>query len=173
MPPAGDEERVVACHRELAALAGAGSEYIRRAYSAYPLWALGAAAAWRQGDLDRASGLGQQSLRLLSDDRMGRTFCVEALAWIAASRNQHERAAVLLGAATGLWQSIGTTLKSHQPLAGHHRDCERQARQALGEAAYQTAYPAAWTCPSAMSSPTPSSSRRGSRRRRPCPTGRR
>jgi hypothetical protein len=71
---------------------------------------------------------------------MGRTFCVEALAWIAASRNQHERAAVLLGAATGLWQSIGTTLDSHQPLAGHHRDCERQARQALGEAAYQAAY---------------------------------
>jgi DNA-binding NarL/FixJ family response regulator len=133
---AGDEGRVVACHRELAALAEASSEYIRRAYSAYPLWALGA-AAWRRGDLDRASGLEQQSLRLLSDDRMGRTFCVEALAWIAASRNQHERAAVLLGAATGQWQSIGTTLDSHQPLAGHHRDCERQARQALGEAAYQ------------------------------------
>jgi hypothetical protein len=54
---AGDEERVVACHRELAALAEAGSEYIRPAYSAYPLWALGA-AAWRRGDFDRASGLG-------------------------------------------------------------------------------------------------------------------
>jgi DNA-binding CsgD family transcriptional regulator len=136
---AGDEARVVACHRELAALTEAGSDYIRRAYSAYSLWALGA-AAWRRGDLDRAAELEQQSLRLLRDDRMGRTFCVEALAWIAASRQQYERAAVLLGAATGLWQSMGTSLDSHQPMAGHHRDCERQARQGLGEAAFQAAY---------------------------------
>src|SRR5215475_1874715 len=44
---AGDEERAVACHREIAALTEAGSEYIRRTYSAYSLWALGA-AAWRR-----------------------------------------------------------------------------------------------------------------------------
>ena len=71
---------------------------------------------------------------------MGSTYCVEALAWIAASRHQHERAAVLLGAAAGLWQSIGTTLEGNQPMAGHHRDCEWQARQALGEAAFQAAH---------------------------------
>ncbi len=136
---AGDEERAVACHRELAALTEAGSDYIRRAYSAYSLWALGA-AAWRRGDLDRATGLQQQSLRLRRNDRMGSTFSVEALAWIAASRHQYERAAVLLGAATGLLQSMGTTLDGFQPLAGYQRDCERQARQALGEAAFQAAY---------------------------------
>ena len=136
---AGDEERVAACHRELAALTEAGSDYIRRAYSAYSLWALGA-AAWRRGDLDRAAGLQQQSLRLRRNDRMGTTFSVEALAWIAASRHQYERAAVLLGAAAGLLQSMGTTLDGFQPLAGYQRDCERQARQALGEAAFQAAY---------------------------------
>jgi hypothetical protein len=38
---AGDEERAVACHREIAALTEAGSDYIRRWYSAYSLWALG------------------------------------------------------------------------------------------------------------------------------------
>ena len=136
---AGDEERAVACDRELAALTEAGSDYIRRAYCAYSLWALGA-AAWRRGDLDRAAGLHQQSLRLHRNDRMGRTFCVEALAWIAASRRQYERAAVLLGAAAGLWQFMGTTLDGNQHVAGYHRDCERQARQALGEAAFQAAY---------------------------------
>ena len=135
---AGDEERAVACHRELATLTEAGSEYIRRWYSAYSLWALGA-AAWRRGDLDRAAGLQQQSLRLRRDDRMGTTFCVEALAWIAASRHQYERAAVLLGAATGLLRSMGTTLDGFQHLAGFQRDCERQARQALGETAFQAA----------------------------------
>ena len=136
---AGDEERAVGCHQQLAALTEAGSEYIRRAYAAYSLWALGA-AAWRRGDLDRATALHQQSLRLHRNDRMGSTFCVEALAWIAASRHQYDRAAVLLGAATGLWQFMGTTLDGNQHVAGYHRDCERQARQALGETAFQAAY---------------------------------
>jgi non-specific serine/threonine protein kinase len=71
---------------------------------------------------------------------MGSTYCVEAPAWIAASRHQHERAAVLLGAVTGELQSMGTTLDGNQPMAGHHRDCERQARQALGEAGFQAAH---------------------------------
>ena len=68
---AGDEERVVACHRELAALTEAGGEFIQRICSARWLWALGL-AAWRRGDLDRAAGLQQQSLRLRADlnDRM-------------------------------------------------------------------------------------------------------
>jgi predicted ATPase/DNA-binding CsgD family transcriptional regulator len=136
---AGDEERAVACHRELAAMTEAGSEAIRGAYCAYSLWTLGA-AAWRRGDLDRATGLEQQSLRLHRDDRMGTTFCLEALAWIAASRHQYERAAVLLGAATGLWQFMGTTLDGNQHVAGYHRDCQRQARHALGETAFQAAY---------------------------------
>ena len=35
---------------------------------------------------------------------------------------------------------MGTTLDSYQHVAGHHRDCERQARQALGETASQAAY---------------------------------
>ncbi|HEX4660336.1 MAG TPA: LuxR C-terminal-related transcriptional regulator [Streptosporangiaceae bacterium] len=136
---AGDEERAVACHRELAALTEAGSDYIRSAYSAYSLWALGA-AAWRLGDLDRATELQQESLRLRRNDRMGSTYCMEALAWIAASRHQYERAAVLLGAVTGLLQSMGTTLDGNEYVAGHHQGCERQARQALGEAAFQAAY---------------------------------
>jgi predicted ATPase/DNA-binding CsgD family transcriptional regulator len=138
---AGDEERAVACHRELAALTEAGSEFIRRGYSAWSLWALGT-AAWRRGDLDRATELQQQSLRLRArrNNRMGQAYCVEMLAWIAASGRQYERAGVLLGAAASLWRSMGMTLDGHQPMAGYHRDCERQARQALGETAFQAAY---------------------------------
>ena len=137
---AGDEQRAVACHRELAALTEASGEFFRHSYSTWSLWALGL-AAWRRGDLDRATGLHQQSLRQRPrhNERMGPAYCVEVLAWIAASQRQYERAAVLLGAAAGLLRSMGTTLDSHQPLAGHHRDCERQARQALGETAFQAA----------------------------------
>ena len=141
---AGDEERVVACRRELAALTEAGGEFPRRWYSAYTLWALGV-AAWRQGDLGRAADLVQQSVRLREDlkQRMGAAYCMEALAWIAASGRRYERAAVLLGAAaaaTNLLRSQGTTLDSNQPMAGFQRDCERQARQALGQMAFQDAY---------------------------------
>jgi non-specific serine/threonine protein kinase len=136
---AGDEERAAACNRELAALTEADSELIRAMPSAWSQWALGV-AAWRRGDLDRAASLQQQSLRLRRNHRMGSTWCVEVLAWIAASERQYERAAVLLGAAASLLRSMGTTLDGFQPLAGHHRDCEQQARQALGETAYQAAY---------------------------------
>jgi non-specific serine/threonine protein kinase len=138
---AGDEERAVACHREVLALTEAGSEFIRSWSSAWCLWGLGA-AAWRRGDLDRATGRHQQSLRLWEglNNRMGSIWCVEVLAWIAASGRQYERAAVLLGAAAGRLQSMGTTLDSYQHLVGHHRDCEGQARQALGETAFQAAY---------------------------------
>jgi non-specific serine/threonine protein kinase len=138
---AGDEARAVACHREVLALTEAGGEFIRRWYSAWSLWGLGA-AAWRRGDFDRATGLQQQSLLLWEglNERMGSAWCVEVLAWIAASQQQYERAAVLLGAATGLLQSMGTTLDGYQHLVSHHRDCERQARQALAEAAFQAAH---------------------------------
>jgi non-specific serine/threonine protein kinase len=138
---AGDEERAAACRREILALTETGGEFIRRWYSAYCLWTLGL-AAWHRGDLDRAADLEQESLRLGEglNDRMGHAHCVEALAWIAASAHQYERAAVLLGTAAGLWRSMGTTLDGFEPLAGHERDCERQTRQALGEQAFRAAY---------------------------------
>ena len=138
---AGDEERAAACHREILTLAGDDGEFAHRAYSGYSMLALGL-AAWRRGDLDRAAGLQRQCLRLREgrNDPMGSALCLEALAWIAASGRRYERAAVLLGAAGGLWRSMGTTLDGYRHLAGFHGDCERQARQALGEQAFQAAY---------------------------------
>jgi non-specific serine/threonine protein kinase len=138
---AGDEERVVARQRELSALTEAGGEFIRRIYTARGLWALGL-AAWRRGDLDRAAELQQQSLRLRADlnERMDNVHCLEALAWIAASGRQYERAAVLLGAAAGLWRSMGTNLDGYQHLVGFQRDCYRQTQQALGEQAFRAAH---------------------------------
>ena len=131
-------------HEQLARRADAGwlspqlTEWTARLFREHANVA--AAQDFRQAEPGEAeAGLHQQGLRLRGHDRMGTTFSVEALAWIAASRHQYERAAVLLGAAAGLWQSMGMSLDSFQPLAGHHRDCERQARQALGETAFQAA----------------------------------
>jgi predicted ATPase/DNA-binding CsgD family transcriptional regulator len=137
---AGDEEQVLARRWELVALTEPGGEFIQRWYCTRSVWALGL-AAWRRGGLDRAAGLQQQCLRLLEglDDRVGNTYCLEALAWIAASGHQYERAAVLLGAADRLLRSMAMTLDGYQPLATCQRDCEGQARQALGEQAFQAA----------------------------------
>ena len=72
---------------------------------------------------------------------------------------------------------MGTTLDGYQHLAGHQRDCERQARQALGEAAFQAAYhrgldlPAADALGYALQQPPEKPPE--SRRHRPCPMGRR
>jgi non-specific serine/threonine protein kinase len=138
---AGDEERALACRREFAALTGTGGELSHPSHSGYWLWVQGL-AAWRRGDLDQATELQQQSLRLregLNDQRRS-TLCLEALAWIAASARQYERAAALLGAAAGLWRSMGTTLEAYGHLVGFQRDCEHQARQALGDQAFRAAY---------------------------------
>jgi len=137
---AGDEERVAACDQDLAALTEAGGELIRSWRSARSQWALGL-LAWHRGDLDLATDVQQGSLRLRDSrhDRLGVTDCLETLAWTAASARQHERAAVLLGAAAGLRRSMALTLESQRHLAGYHADCELQARQALGEAAFQAA----------------------------------
>jgi DNA-binding CsgD family transcriptional regulator len=40
----------------------------------------------------------------------------------------------------GLWRSTGATFDGYEPMAEHQRDCERQARRALGEQAFRAAY---------------------------------
>jgi predicted ATPase/DNA-binding CsgD family transcriptional regulator len=138
---AGDEQRAAACHREILALTEAGGESIRRWYSAYSLFGLGL-AVWHQGDLDRATRLQQESLRQREglNSPIGDAYCVEALAWIAASGRHYERAAVLLGAAASLCRSMGTSLDGQLHVAGFQQDCGHQTRRALGEIAFRAAY---------------------------------
>jgi predicted ATPase/DNA-binding CsgD family transcriptional regulator len=101
----------------------------------YALWGLGL-AAWLLGDSGRAADLEQAALRLKRDvgDQVGKALCLEALAWIAASRDQAAQAAGLLGAATAAWNSIPATLPP--PLAGHRAAAVSRARSALGEASF-------------------------------------
>jgi DNA-binding NarL/FixJ family response regulator len=104
------------------------------------------------GDLDRATGLQQESLRLreIVYDPAGTALNVEPLALIAASGREYGRAAVLLGAAAGLWRSAGVTPADFRPMAEHQRNCERQARQAPGEQAFRAAYDRGLELPAAV-----------------------
>ena len=138
---AGDEDRAGACRQRLAALTEGSGEFARHWSSGYSLWGQGL-AVWHRGDLDRATALMQESLRLRETiyDPMGSALSVEALAWIAASGRQHERAAILLGAAASLRRPTGATLDGFEPVAASQRDCEDVARRALGDQAFKAAY---------------------------------
>jgi DNA-binding NarL/FixJ family response regulator len=107
------------------------------------LW-LGGLIAWRRKDLHQAAAQEMECLGLNrargSDDRFVTAACLEMLAWIAADQRRHQRAATLSGAADALCTDIGAPIASYPFLVGHHNACERQIRDALGDAAFTDAF---------------------------------
>jgi predicted ATPase/DNA-binding CsgD family transcriptional regulator len=95
---------------------------------------------WRQGDHRQAIELCSDALRIQRtfDNAVGTAQCLETLAWIAASDRHHPRAARLLGAADGIWHAINASLFPH--LREYRAECERNARRALGERAFDAGY---------------------------------
>lgn len=134
----GDHDRADACYRDVLALTEPVGERHFQSLARWPL----ALAAWRQGRTRAADEQLRAGLRLRtvgSANRFSAAQCLEGLAWIAASRRQHFRAAVLLGAAEALWASTGIPVTGFQHLIGYHDACEQQTRTALGEAAFTEA----------------------------------
>ncbi|MCO6007088.1 LuxR C-terminal-related transcriptional regulator [Actinoallomurus purpureus] len=90
----------------------------------------------RHGDPQTAVVMLRSALRAQWDmgDRWGSTWCVESLAWAAGARGHFEEAALLLGAAQNMQQTLGVTISRLRPWARAHAACADQARAALGEA---------------------------------------
>ncbi len=128
----GHPETAVVLFEECIAGCEAHGERWNRSYA---LWGLGL-ADWQAGNDGRAAQLEQAALRLKRDvgDQVGISLCLEALAWIAASRDEAARAADLLGAATAAWHSTPATLPA--PLAGHREAAVSRARNALGDTSF-------------------------------------
>ena len=102
-----------------------------------------ALAEWRRGELAQASTHAKDSLRIMRvfDDTFGMVLLVERLAWIAGTASEGERAAVLLGVAQRLWPLLGgQPLLGSDQWIGPHETCERQARRAIGDVAFQAAF---------------------------------
>ena len=99
-------------------------------YHAYAQWGLGV-AAWLGADHDRAATLEGRALRTLRhmDDPMGVVLCVDALAWVAAARQEPVRALTLLGAADAAWAAIPAA--PAVPLRRHHDAALDEARKAV------------------------------------------
>ena len=73
-------------------------------------------------------------------DVVGTAYAVEALAWLAAQREQDERTAWLLGAADQLWAGTGRRLSGIAVLEESRQHAVAAARRALGERRYTAAY---------------------------------
>jgi DNA-binding CsgD family transcriptional regulator len=93
-------------------------------------------AAWLLGDTERAGEMERAALRIKREaaDQVGSAHCIEALAWIAASRRRPAHAALLLGAAASAREAIPATLPP--PLGPHHEATYTTASRALGQDAF-------------------------------------
>ncbi|MEU6582425.1 protein kinase [Nocardia sp. NPDC046763] len=134
----GDLRRAVTCHEQT--LAFADSRGGETSFRSWLLWAMGT-AVWRQGALDRATDLLQESLRHARsvDDPLIAATSLEALAWVASDRDDVSRASVLMGAAAALGRAAGSSSILFPNLAIHHEECERRAQETLGTQEFEKA----------------------------------
>lgn len=119
--------------------------------SSYSLWGLGVDALIA-GHVEEAVHLEREALadKVMFGDQLGVGLSIEVLAWAAAERNQAAAAAVLLGAASAIWDTIGMSVaampylsrrrevgiaatRAQLPPAGYDQLHERGRTQPLSE----------------------------------------
>lgn len=131
----GDSPRAISIGEESLRVCDAYGEGWHRAYTTMAL----GIEVWRQGDTRRATELEKESLAFNRslDDPLGVGVNLEVLAWIAATQEQYERAARLLGGLRSIWQAIGAPLSGYGHLVKYHDECESRTSRALGAAAFR------------------------------------
>ncbi|MGW3468727.1 ATP-binding protein [Saccharopolyspora sp. NPDC000995] len=95
------------------------------------------------GDFQAAEEEARAALRLKHsfDDTLGTGLCLEELALVAIESGDAERAARLFGAIERLWKLTGgSPILNSSYYLRWHRDGESQAKNALGDQAYEKAY---------------------------------
>ncbi|MER6693487.1 hypothetical protein [Streptomyces minutiscleroticus] len=78
--------------------------------------------------------------KALLHDSLGTATAADLLASVTADSGHGERAARLLGTAQQIWDTLGRPQMGMPHLIAARTDCERQAREAIGDAAYEAAY---------------------------------
>ncbi|WIX75903.1 LuxR C-terminal-related transcriptional regulator [Amycolatopsis carbonis] len=100
-------------------------------------------AQWMLGEHDAAeTGLlrGLRTARLFNDI-LSAALSVELLSWIAASTGRTELAAERLGVAHRVWPLVGgKPMLGLRRMLDQHDTCEREVREALGDARFRTAF---------------------------------
>ncbi len=132
----GDTTRATDSAREILEITTPRGETI---YNAYAPFIEGLSVA--TDNPARARRLWEESLQLnaSTDDIIGSALCVEGLACLASDAADHQRAAILFGAARSLWTSVGNTGVIAPRLRAWHRQLEQRSRTALGTRAFNIA----------------------------------
>jgi predicted ATPase len=129
-----------ACRREMLAVVEPLGEGL---YRSIAMWTSGL-ISWLHGDGRQGTAQLLMALRLkrvfASHDQFGIALSLEVLAWAIAGRQEHVRAATLLGGADGLFADSGTSIAAFGHLISYHNACERQTRAALGNTAFARAF---------------------------------
>ncbi|WP_395109519.1 ATP-binding protein [Actinomadura sp. SCN-SB] len=136
----GDFDRATALLEESRALCDRYGDRWARAFADY----MRGLAELARGDVAAATWYGRESLRFrpLLRDTLGTALALDLLA-SAAVTDEHAgpaRAAVLLGFADRVWHTFGLPQFGSGDLARQRGRCERQARLALGDTAYEAAF---------------------------------
>jgi non-specific serine/threonine protein kinase len=134
----GDVGRALVWQEKALALSEALGESVFRSWV---LWSVGI-GWWRHGKPERAEELLKEGLRLtrLVDDPRHGAACLEALAWVTCAKHEPKRAVVLMAAADTLGAAQGASPLILSDLAVFHDECERRAREALGNNEFEAAW---------------------------------
>ncbi|PWK90767.1 putative ATPase [Lentzea atacamensis] len=130
----GELDRAAALCTEARSVCEENGELWARAYALYVL----AFVAMRRGDVVEARELATSSLRIKEkfNDSLGIAVSVELLALISVVTGSAAHAALLLGGADRVWQSVGLPLFGSAGFAAAHDQCVALCLQALGDEAY-------------------------------------
>jgi non-specific serine/threonine protein kinase len=135
---AGEPDRAVEVSEECRKSCDEYGEQWARSYVDY----LRAVAELGRGDAKAAVTYARDALRFkrLLGDSLGIALAVDALASAAAALGDAERAARLLGIANQVWHTFGLPQFGAPNLAAARHASERQARDILGDPAYEAAF---------------------------------
>ncbi|MGW6443639.1 BTAD domain-containing putative transcriptional regulator [Lentzea sp. NPDC055074] len=130
----GELDRAAEICTRARAVCEENGELWARAFALYVL----AFVAMGRGDVVEARELATTSLRIKEKfhDLLGIAVSVELLALISVVTGSASHAAMLLGGADRVWQSVGLPLFGSANFAASHDQCVALCRQALGVEAY-------------------------------------
>jgi predicted ATPase/DNA-binding CsgD family transcriptional regulator len=99
-----------------------------------------AQANWARGDRDRGEALAREAAvcKHALDDRWGLTLALETLAWMAAERGDHQRAACVLGSAERVRDDVALTVG--ELFRAQHEQSVSATVRGIGQKAFDTAF---------------------------------
>ncbi|MGW2278955.1 ATP-binding protein [Streptomyces sp. NPDC001770] len=133
----GDPEDAAANCREVAEICEDHGERWVRAYALYVL----AYLALREGRLGQCRRMVLEALATghRFHDLLGVAICLELLALLTVMEGDATEAAVLQGAASSIWPSVGVPVFGSAHYGTPRAECAGRARRELGDAAYDAA----------------------------------